>query len=59
MLLEARQLLLAFMAGKPEEALALWVDSYFDHWELHARMALGAIDAFYCRTPNAFDEPER
>lgn len=37
----------ASQAGEKEEALRLWIDSYFSHWGQHASSALWAIDDFY------------
>jgi hypothetical protein len=38
----------AYRSGDPDEAVSLWVDSYFCHWGHHASSALGAIDTYYC-----------
>jgi len=39
----------AYRSGDSEEAISLWVDSYFFHWGRHASSALSAIDTFYCQ----------
>ena len=38
----------AYQSGDLEEAISLWVDSYFSLWGGHASYALRAIDTYYC-----------
>jgi hypothetical protein len=41
----------AYRGGHCEEAVSIWVDSYFLHWGRHASSALAAIDTYYCADP--------